>query len=287
MAVSDQASATTGTQRFDAWGNPLASTGTIPQYGYTGREPDETGLVYYRARYYDPAIGRFTQRDPAGLKGGINPYAYVNGNPVNLTDPTGLIFKGYNQNELTSQISYVDEALKGSDAGTQSLTNLSGALPDPGSFSNINQNGNTLLAGGRFFAGDDVLDKPFGGGGGLSNGSGNLTARSGGSAGRATTTGEFSISNWEGYPEGAARPVGPVRIIAGDEYVAARNAANNANANLRSSDPSLYQGVQIHEIQPIKFGGSPTNLDNKLLLTPSDHSNFTVWWNQFLRATLK
>ena len=59
VAVSDQTGTATGTQRFDAWGNILASTGTIPQYGYTGREPDETGLVYYRARYYE-ALRRVT-----------------------------------------------------------------------------------------------------------------------------------------------------------------------------------------------------------------------------------
>lgn len=94
VALSDQAGATVGTQRFDAWGNRLAGTGTIPQYGYTGREPDETGLVYYRARYYDPSIGRFTQRDPVGLQGGINQYAYVEGNPVNQTDPEGLVSVG-------------------------------------------------------------------------------------------------------------------------------------------------------------------------------------------------
>jgi RHS repeat-associated protein len=82
---------TDATQRFDAWGNKLASTGAQPRFGYTGREPDaESGLMYYNARYYDPSIGRFVSRDPIGLRGGINQYAYVNGNPVNFTDPSGL-----------------------------------------------------------------------------------------------------------------------------------------------------------------------------------------------------
>ncbi|WP_137940221.1 RHS repeat-associated core domain-containing protein [Chitinivorax sp. B] len=77
-------------QQFDAWGNRLNGQGDIPQYGYTGREPDVAGLVYYRARWYDPSIGRFTQRDPIGLQGGINQYGYVDADPINLVDPYGL-----------------------------------------------------------------------------------------------------------------------------------------------------------------------------------------------------
>jgi RHS repeat-associated protein len=82
----------TQVQRFDAWGNQTQSAGAaIPQYGYTGREPDGTGLIYYRARYYDPTIGRFISRDPAGMPDGVNRYVYVGNDPVNGTDPTGMV----------------------------------------------------------------------------------------------------------------------------------------------------------------------------------------------------
>lgn len=122
VGLSSEAGVTTGTQGFDAWGNKRpGGTGSIPQYGYTGREPDETGLIYYRARYYDPTIGRFTQRDPAGLQGGINQYAYVNGNPMNLVDPSGLL----PQILLAADNSYFNTM---SDAGWNLGTRVSGGL---------------------------------------------------------------------------------------------------------------------------------------------------------------
>jgi len=57
---------------------------------YTARENDATGLLYYRARYYDPQLKRFISEDPIGVMGGINVYAYVMGNPLILVDPDGL-----------------------------------------------------------------------------------------------------------------------------------------------------------------------------------------------------
>lgn len=56
---------------------------------YTGRENDETGLYYYRARYYAPGVGRFISEDPIGLEGGINRYVYVDNAPTMYVDPTG------------------------------------------------------------------------------------------------------------------------------------------------------------------------------------------------------
>src|SRR5208337_5464708 len=49
-----------------------------------------TEMLDYRARYYDPTIGRFLSEDPIGFQGGINVYRYVRNNPLLLIDPMGL-----------------------------------------------------------------------------------------------------------------------------------------------------------------------------------------------------
>ena len=61
-------------------------------YKYTGREDDGTGLMYDRARYYQPRLQRFVAEDPLRFRGGnTNLYGYVNGNPVRWRDPLGLV----------------------------------------------------------------------------------------------------------------------------------------------------------------------------------------------------
>ena len=78
---------------YDAFGNLTASTGTISNpFQYTGREFDsETGLYYYRARYYDPTSGRFVSEDPKRFLSDVNFYRYVLNNPVLYVDPFGLL----------------------------------------------------------------------------------------------------------------------------------------------------------------------------------------------------
>ncbi len=72
---------------YDAYGNSTSGE----SFGYTGRENDGTGLLYYRARYYSPEMRRFISRDPLGFAGGgVNFYGYVQNNPINWIDPDGL-----------------------------------------------------------------------------------------------------------------------------------------------------------------------------------------------------
>ena len=76
--------------QYEAFG---ANSGpSLSRYGFTGRERDNaTGLMYYRARWYDPRIGRFISQDPIGFGGGdLNLYSYVWQNPLNNRDPFGL-----------------------------------------------------------------------------------------------------------------------------------------------------------------------------------------------------
>jgi RHS repeat-associated protein len=88
--VTNAAGVLSETHSYTAYGLRTVSTGS--PYQFAGRRFDpETGLYYNRARMYSPALGRFLQADPSGTKGGVNLYAYTNNDPVNATDPSGLI----------------------------------------------------------------------------------------------------------------------------------------------------------------------------------------------------
>ncbi|MGQ9601035.1 MAG: RHS repeat-associated core domain-containing protein [Anaerolineae bacterium] len=85
-------------QRYDysPFGRAAAEGGWANPLQYTGEQWDaDAGLLYLRARWYDPSTGRFLSRDPfpglAALPQTQNPYVYVGNNPANLTDPGGDI----------------------------------------------------------------------------------------------------------------------------------------------------------------------------------------------------
>jgi len=94
IAMSDDSGALSeGPYTYDPYGNCFsggsACSGGVP-YRFTGRRFDpETGLYYYRARYYWPQGGRFLQTDPVGYTADLNLYTYVGNDPLNFNDPAG------------------------------------------------------------------------------------------------------------------------------------------------------------------------------------------------------
>ena len=89
VATMDSATGTLAKFGYHPYGGSASAPAS---FGYTGQRVDAEsgGLYYYRARHYSPVLGRFAQPDPAGYSGGINLYAYVDSDPLNLIDPDGL-----------------------------------------------------------------------------------------------------------------------------------------------------------------------------------------------------
>jgi RHS repeat-associated protein len=91
--ITSQTGAHAGSFTYSPYGTLTASTGTVTTpLGYAGQYTDpQAGLVYLRARYYDPSTGQFLTRDPLEAQT-RQPYSYAGDNPTNYTDPTGKWF---------------------------------------------------------------------------------------------------------------------------------------------------------------------------------------------------
>ena len=97
--------------------------------GRYGVQSDASGLLYMRARYYNPYLCRFISSDPSGFAGGLNHYAYANGNPVSYLDPFGLGAVGENSssswimNGIAGTASDIGNSLVNSAYGAANLVN--------------------------------------------------------------------------------------------------------------------------------------------------------------------
>jgi RHS repeat-associated protein len=272
-ALTNGSGAVVRTADYDAYGQVVSTSGsTSTPFGYAGEYRDtETGFLYLRARYYDPATQQFLTVDPL-FAATEQAYTYAGGSPLNATDPAGLC-------DWSHAVECIEELEGGGGAGrggadTGIILTAEGIVP-----------GETLHW--DYGSGEPVYrgaSKPLAYNGGTGRGNG---LPSGGSSSPNTTaqTGEFCIINWKGYPNwGVPKPQGPFKILTGPSYDAARRAADAANRSIHRNGGSLLDDMEIHEVHPVKFGGSPTDPNNKIALPGPIHDEYTTWWNALRKA---
>jgi len=96
------------TQTYDPYGSVYAAAGPgATHYGFAGEQVDASRLIYLRARYYSPGMGRFLNADPSRQE--RNPYQYGGANPIMLVDPSGYISEGDEDGNGTLDAEDADE----------------------------------------------------------------------------------------------------------------------------------------------------------------------------------
>ncbi|HTB21911.1 MAG TPA: RHS repeat-associated core domain-containing protein, partial [bacterium] len=94
LAIVDDRGKVIRDYSYSGYGESLSGQDEVNAYrfegGVGGREDDDTGLVYFWNRWYDPSVGRWVNEDPIRQAGGVNLYGYVANNPAIGTDSVGL-----------------------------------------------------------------------------------------------------------------------------------------------------------------------------------------------------
>ena len=110
--ITDKAGSVKNRYAYDAFGNTIESAEQIPnRYQYTGQQFDPITQQYYlRARFYNPAIARFTQEDEYHGDG-LNLYAYCANNPVDYYDPSGYCKKNVYATSIDDKVTKIDKIM--------------------------------------------------------------------------------------------------------------------------------------------------------------------------------
>lgn len=127
-AISNADGTVLAKNTYDEYGFPGLGNNLAPRFGYTGQVwLPEIGLYHYKARMYSPGLGRFLQTDPIGTADQVNLYAYVRNDPVNSTDPTGLLLNIVAGAAVSATLSY----------GAQVVRNYANGQTGVEAFSNV------------------------------------------------------------------------------------------------------------------------------------------------------
>ena len=301
---------------YDAFGNAIRCEEQVHnRFRYTGEQYDPlTGQYYLRARYYNPVIARFTQEDTY-YGDGLNLYTYCQNNPILYHDPTGHGTKEnspYSRNEQQ----YIDA---GADPDTAKLATQ--CYPDAKSKQDLynkyksqgyNATDAKKLANYEIVHGEERA-KNYAANNVKKSGpdytvtsprdnintdwrtQNRLNAQKKAGAGKSGSSsiveivdeekGTFIIKDWSDYPDDYVPVPDQNKVwtfLEGDEYNSARDSANIFNRNMRAADPYYANnGLEIHEIEPVKMGGSPTDINNKTAIQSQVHRRYvTPWWNK-------
>ena len=301
---------------YDAFGNTVSCEEQVHnRFRYTGEQYDPlTGQYYLRARYYNPVIARFTQEDTY-YGDGLNLYTYCQNNLILYHDPTGHGTKEnspYSRNEQQ----YIDA---GADPDTAKLATQ--CYPDAKSKQDLynkyksqgyNATDAKKLANYEIVHGEERA-KNYAANNVKKSGpdytvtsprdnintdwrtQNRLNAQKKAGAGKSGSSsiveivdeekGTFIIKDWSDYPDDYVPVPDQNKVwtfLEGDEYNSARDSANIFNRNMRAADPYYANnGLEIHEIEPVKMGGSPTDINNKTAIQSQVHRRYvTPWWNK-------
>jgi RHS repeat-associated protein len=313
--ATDETGATVGELRYTPWGEERAGFAGLPtDRTFTGQRREPFGLLDYNARYYDPRLGRFLSADavaPDPLDPQtLNGYAYALNAPTNYTDPSGhwvesaldIISIGYDLYDISQN------GLNWENGLSLAADVVGLALPV------VTGGGLAVRAGFKFAArADDItdaakfinkLDDVAGEAKAIvsagvdkaksalkSDGFKSLVRNleegsvSFGSGKKIPTdvAGPFSLTDQarQTIPEGARPPKDWVyEFRTGMDQELARKQANNWNTAFKRSHGLQNQDAALHELKPVKWGGSPTDPANKVVMDRSLHETVTSAWRR-------